>query len=61
MGNVYENKKPDEKMIQEAIDNGYRSGWEERKEFDSDHTEEALRKSHDYEEFSNTLREMIAR
>ena len=48
-------------MIQVAIDKGYRRGWEERKEFDSGLIEEALRKSQDYEEFSNTLREMIAR
>ena len=60
-GNVQKNEKPDEKMIQVAIDNGYWRGWEEKKEFDSDLIEEALRKSQDYEEFSNTLREMIAR
>ena len=59
--NVQENEKPDEIMIKAAIDKGYRRGWEERKEFDSDLIEEALRKSHEYEEFSNTLREMIAR
>lgn len=59
--NVQENEKPDEIVIQAAIDKGYRRGWEERKEFDSDLIEEALRKSQDYEEFSNTLREMIAR
>ena len=59
--NVQEKEKPDEIMIQAAIDKGYRRGWEERKEFDSDLIEEALRKSHEYEEFSNTLREMIAR
>ena len=59
--NVQENEKPDKIMIQAAIDKVYRRGWEERKEFDSDLIEEALRKSHEYEEFSNTLREMIAR
>ena len=59
--NVQEKEKPDEIMIQAAIDKGYRRGWEERKEFDSDLIEEAIRKSQDYEEFSNTLREMIAR
>ena len=59
--NVQEKEKPEEIMIQAAIDKGYRRGWEERKEFDSDLIEEALRKSQDYEEFSNTLREMIAR
>ena len=59
--NVQEKEKPDEIVIQAAIDKGYRRGWEERKEFDSDLIEEALRKSHEYEEFSNTLREMIAR
>ena len=48
-------------MIQAAIAKGYRRGWEERKEFDTDLIEEALRKSQDYEEFSNTLREKIAR
>ena len=58
---VQEREKPDEIVIQAAIDKGYRRGWEERKEFDSDLIEEALRKSHEYEEFSNTLREMIAR
>ena len=59
--NVQEREKPDEIVIQAAIDKGYRKGWEERKEFGSDLIEEALRKSQDYEEFSNTLREMIAR
>ena len=59
--NVQEKEKPDEIVIQAAIDKGYRRGWEERKEFDSGLIEEALRKSQDYEEFSNTLREMIAR
>ena len=59
--NVQEKEKPDEIMIQAAIDKGYRRGWEERKEFDSGLIEEALRKSQDYEEFSSTLREMIAR
>ena len=55
------NERSDEQMIQAAIDKGYRRGWEERKEFDSGLIEEALRKSQDYEEFSSTLREMIAR
>ena len=55
------NERSDEQMIQEAIAKGYRRGWEERKEFDTDLIEEALRKSQDYEEFSNTLREKIAR
>ena len=55
------NERSDAQMIQAVIDKGYRRGWEERKEFDSDLIEEALRKSQDYEEFSNTLREMIAR
>ena len=59
--NVQEKEKPDEIMIQAAIDKGYRRGWEERREFDSGLIEEALRKSQDYEEFSSTLREMIAR
>ena len=59
--NVQEKEKPDEIVIQAAIDKGYRRGWEERKEFDSDLIEEALRKSQDYEEFSSTLREMIAK
>ena len=59
--NVQEKEKPDEIMIQAAIDKGYGRGWEERKEFDSGLIEEALRKSQDYEEFSSTLREMIAR
>ena len=59
--NVQEREKPDEIVIQAAIDKGYRRGWEERKEFDSGLIEEALRKSQDYEGFSNTLREMIAR
>ena len=59
--NVQENEKPDEIVIQAAIDKGYRRGWEERREFDSGLIEEALRKSQDYEEFSSTLREMIAR
>ena len=55
------NERSDEQMIQAVIDKGYRRGWEERKEFDTDLIEEALRKSQDYEEFSNTLREKIAR
>ena len=58
---VQEKEKPEEIMIQAAIDKGYRRGWEERKEFDSDLIEEALRKSQDFEEFSRRLREMIAK
>ena len=59
--NVQEKEKPDEIMIQAAIDKGYGRGWEERKEFDSGLIEEALRKSQDYEEFSLMLRERIAK
>ena len=54
-------KEPDELVIQEAFQKGYRRGWNERKEFDSGLIEEALRKSQDFEEFSRILRERIAK
>ena len=54
-------KEPDELVIQEAFQKGYQRGWNERKEFDSGLIEEALRKSHDFEEFSRILRERIAK
>ena len=62
MSNNYrEKEKPDEQMIQEAMNKGYRRGWEERKEYDSGLIEDAIRKSNDFEEFSRILRESIAR
>ena len=62
MSNNYrEKEKPDEQMIQEAMNKGYRRGWEERKEYDSGLIEDAIRKSNDFEEFSRILREAIAR
>ena len=62
MSNNYQEKvKPDEQMIQEAMNKGYRRGWEERKEYDSGLIEDAIRKSNDFEEFSRILRESIAR
>ncbi len=62
MSNNYQEKvKPDEQMIQEAKNKGYRRGWEERKEYDSGLIEDAIRKSNDFEEFSRILRESIAR
>ena len=61
MSNNYrEKEKPDEQMIQEAMNRGYRRGWEERKEYDSGLIEDAIRKSNDFEEFSRILRESIA-
>ncbi len=59
--NYQENDKPDEHMIQDAMNKGYRRGWEERKEYDSGLIEDAIRKSNDFEEFSRILRESIAR
>ena len=62
MSNNYrEKEKPDEQMIQEAMNKGYRRGWEERKEYDSGLIEDAIRKSDDFEEFSRILREAIAK
>ena len=62
MSNKFQEKeKPDEQMIQEAMNKGYRRGWEERKEYDSGLIEDAIRKSNDFEEFSRILREAIAR
>ena len=62
MSNNYQEKeKPDEQMIQEAMNKGYRRGWEERKEYDSGLIEDAIRKSDDFEEFSRILREAIAK
>ena len=62
MSNNYrEKEKPDEQIIQEAMNKGYRRGWEERKEYDSGLIEDAIRKSNDFEEFSRILRESIAR
>ena len=61
MSNNYQEKeKPDEQMIQEAMNKGYRRGWEERKEYDSGLIEDAIWKSNDFEEFSRILRESIA-
>ena len=59
--NFQEKEKPDEQMIQEAMNKGYRRGWEERKEYDYRLIEDAIRKSNDFEEFSRILREAIAR
>ena len=62
MSNKFQEKeKPDEQMIQEAMNKGYRRGWEERKEYDSGLIEDTIRKSNDFEEFSRILRENIAR
>ena len=62
MSNNYrEKEKPDEQMIQDAMNKGYRRGWEERKEYDSGLIEDAIRKSNDFEEFSRILREAIAK
>ena len=62
MSNNYrEKEKPDERMIQDAMNKGYRRGWEERKEYDSGLIEDTIRKSNDFEEFSRILRESIAR
>ena len=41
--NYQENDKPDEHMIQDAMNKGYRRGWEERKEYDSGLIEDAIR------------------
>lgn len=54
-------KVPDDRVIQEIEEKAYQRGWNERKEFDSGLIEEALRKSHDFEEFSLILRERIAK
>ncbi len=59
--NCQEKEKPDEQMIREAMNKGYRRGWEERKEYDSGLIEDTIRKSNDFEEFSRILRESIAR
>ena len=52
---------PDDLVIREAGEKGYRKGWNDRKEFDSGLVEEALRKSHDFEEFARILGERIAK
>ena len=51
----------DDTEIQAATKEGYRKGWNNRKEFDSGLIEEALRKSHDFEEFARILGERIAK
>ena len=52
---------PDDHVIQEIEEKAYRIGWEERKGYVLGLIEGTLRKSQDFEEFSNPLREMIAR
>lgn len=52
---------PDDLVIREAGEKGYQKGWNDRKEFDSGLVEEALRKSHDFADFSRILRESIGR
>ena len=51
----------DDTVIQAARKEGYWKGWNDRKEFDSGLVEEALRKSHDFEEFARILGERIAK
>ena len=48
---------PDDRVIHEAMNKGYRKGWDAREEFDSGLIEEVIRKSRDFEEFSRMLRE----
>lgn len=48
-------------MIQAARKEGYRNGWNDRKEFDSDLIEDVLRQSGNFKEFTPVLREKIAK
>lgn len=52
---------PDDLVIQGIMKDSYQKGWNDRKEFDSGLIEEAIRKSQDFEEFSRTLGEQIAK
>ncbi len=53
--------RPEDRVIPEAMKEGYRKERVARKEFDSAPIEKALRKSQHFEEFSLLLRERIAR
>ena len=51
------NDVPDDRVIQESLNKGYRKGWDAREEFDSGLIEEVIMKSQDFEKFSRILRE----
>ena len=48
---------PDDLVIREASEKGYRKGWNDRKEFDSGLIEEAINQSRNFREFSILLKE----
>ena len=52
---------PEDRVIPEAMKEGYQKERVAKKEFDSATIERALRKSQHFEEFSKLLRERIAR
>jgi len=51
---------PDDLAVQKARKMGYNKGWNDRKFQDFNIIEEALRKSSNYTEFSQLLRDKIA-
>ena len=53
--------RPEDRVIKEAMKEGYQKERVAMKEFDSAPIEKALRKSQDFEEFSQLLRERIAK
>ena len=50
---------PDDAAIQKARSEGYHKGWDDRRTFDEDIVQDALRGSRNYREFAQLLREKI--
>ena len=53
--------RPEDRVIPEAMKEGHQKERVAKKKFDSAPIEKALRKSQDFEEFSQLLRERIAK
>ena len=51
---------PDDIQIQAARKEGYRKGWNDRRELDSAMIEDVLKQTRNFREFAQMLREKIA-
>ena len=51
---------PDDIQIQAARNEGYRKGWNDRRELDSAMIEDVLKQTRNFREFAQVLREKIA-
>ena len=51
---------PDDIQIQAARKEGYRKGWNDRRELDSAMIEDVLKQTRNFREFAQVLREKIA-